>query len=165
MLKPAALSEDGYIIHQGRTGNIPYGPVKSSLNGCGWIAAYNLLKALGRPLPRPEALSRQLARGTPLRGVAGTSPRRLRRFLQAQGIPLAAAFSRRLAPAFARHAKAGIVYYLDGHEPHLVAFKAATGGRLRFFNVEYGDACHLLTMDAFIKQYAKFPLFYLMISR
>ena len=45
-LRPEALSSDGFIIDQRKTDNIPFGAVTSDRNGCGWIAAYNLRKAL-----------------------------------------------------------------------------------------------------------------------
>ena len=47
-LDPKALSDDGYIIDQRRTESISFGGCPSSKNGCGWIAAYNFLKALDR---------------------------------------------------------------------------------------------------------------------
>ena len=53
-LRPEALSADGFIIDQRKTDNIPFGAVTSDRNGCGWIACYNLLRALGRD-PDPEA--------------------------------------------------------------------------------------------------------------
>ena len=52
-LDPKALSDDGYIIDQRRTKAISFGGCPSSKNGCGWIAAYNFLKALDRT-PNPE---------------------------------------------------------------------------------------------------------------
>ena len=47
MLPQGCLSEDGYIINQGMLREIPFGNYPSSKNGCGWIAVYNLMKALG----------------------------------------------------------------------------------------------------------------------
>ena len=60
-LDPRALSDDGYIIDQRYTENIPFGGRPASRNGCGWIAAYNVLKALGQS-PDSELLRRQLER-------------------------------------------------------------------------------------------------------
>ena len=58
-LDPKALSDDGYIIDQRQTESISFGGCPSSKNGCGWIAAYNFLKALDRT-PNPEVLLRRL---------------------------------------------------------------------------------------------------------
>ena len=60
-LDPKALSDDGYIIDQRQTEAISFGGCPSSKNGCGWIAAYNFLKALDRT-PNPEVLLRRLER-------------------------------------------------------------------------------------------------------
>lgn len=60
-LDPKALSDDGYIIDQRQTESISFGGCPSSKNGCGWIAAYNFLKALDRT-PNPEVLLRRLER-------------------------------------------------------------------------------------------------------
>ena len=60
-LDPKALSDDGYIIAQSWTESFSFGGCPSSKNGCGWIAAYNFLKALDKA-PDPEALIRRLER-------------------------------------------------------------------------------------------------------
>ena len=60
-LDPKALSDDGYIIDQRQTESISFGGCPSSKNGCGWIAAYNFLKALDRA-PDPDVLLHRLER-------------------------------------------------------------------------------------------------------
>lgn len=56
-----AFSSDGYLIDQSKTGMLPYGNYDSSYNGCGWIAAYNALKAAGRTIPY-ETIRQELQR-------------------------------------------------------------------------------------------------------
>ena len=56
----------------------------SSFNGCGWIAAYNALQLLGRPLPPWEIID-ALEPGVVLRGYLGLSPFALRRFFKRLG--------------------------------------------------------------------------------
>lgn len=51
-----AFSPDGMIVRQSLATDVPYGRYPSSRNGCGWIATYNLLRAVGRPqTPEPSA--------------------------------------------------------------------------------------------------------------
>lgn len=47
-LPKESLSPDGYINDQIKVTNYMYGPVTVALSGCGPIAAYNALKALGK---------------------------------------------------------------------------------------------------------------------
>lgn len=60
------------------------GQIGSNFNGCGWIAAYNVLRLLNRPLP-PWKIIDGLESGAVLRGYLGLSPFSLRRFFQKQG--------------------------------------------------------------------------------
>ena len=41
------FTRDGFIFDQSRLEGMPYGRFRSSWNGCGWIAAYNLLRSQG----------------------------------------------------------------------------------------------------------------------
>ncbi len=153
-LDEAAFSADGYIIDQGKTGALAYGRFPSNYNGCGWIAAYNFFLAVGRPQP-PEQTCAELAAGSPFRCALGTGPRRLRGFLAAKGFATGAATRRKKALALARKAEAGILLYLDGAEPHLVAFAEAGQGRFRFFNALPGEARHLSTLADFFKAHTR----------
>lgn len=70
-----------------RLTRIPEGGPKqmgSSFNGCGWIAAYNALRLLERPLPPWEIID-ALEPGVVLRGYLGLSPFALRRFFKGIG--------------------------------------------------------------------------------
>ncbi len=157
-------SADGYIINQDATAHIPYGRMPSDYSGCGWIAAYNFLRVMGKN-PNPRQLARQLATGW-FKGGMGTGPLRLRQFLAGKGYRFAVCHSRRAAPALAHNAKAGILMYVSGiHGLHYVTFAAAQGSQKRFFNAEFGNEQHILTMAEFAKKYVKTPFCYLMVAR
>lgn len=160
---PAAYSADGYIVRQEHTGALRYGLLSSATNGCGWIAAFNFMRAMGRPAPE-AGVCRALAAGSPFKCLLGTGPGRLKRFLEAQGFALAGTARRPAMPALASAARAGILFYFEGAEPHFVAFAAAEKGKLRFFNAAPGEEDITATMAGFLARRAKFPAVYLMVN-
>lgn len=156
-----AFSLEGYIINQTLTGDVPYGWMKSSSHGCGWIAAYNFLKATGRPQP-PERLAALLGNASPLKSLLGTGPLRLQRFLEGCGCSLTTAATRRRIFQLAPRAKAGILLYNTGRSGHFVCFVPQSGGLLHFYNARQGDPAYLTTMEDFYKANVKLPATYLM---
>ena len=154
-VRPEALSQDGYIIDQRRTDNIPFGRFTSDRNGCGWIACYNLLKAMGQD-PNPEELVERLDRTLPLGGALGVHFLALVYALR-QEKPCFA-----LRPIhgqlLAEQAKAGIILYYTGRRNHYVAFRREEDGRLRFFGAVPGVQEHRLSLAEFYWDYVKFPL-------
>ena len=134
-LDPKALSDDGYIIDQRQTESISFGGCPSSKNGCGWIAAYNFLKALDRT-PNPEVLHE----------------------LRRQKVPLEFALRPFHAQELAQRNRAGIVLYRAGKTNHFAAFARQPDGTLRFFGAVPGYAHHNLSMAEFYWDYVKFPL-------
>lgn len=158
---PAAFSPDGYIISQEHTAGVPYGVHSSDYNGCGWIAAYNLLRALGRPA-KPLAAAKSLAASSPFHGSLGTGPLRLARWLRRRGIPVQTARKRPDVLRLAGRSRAGILFYFDDKEPHYVAFINQGGGVQRFLNAVDGAAMDTLPMAAFLDNRAAGPIYYLM---
>lgn len=156
-LSPGALSADGYIIDQRKTGNIPFGSLTSDKNGCGWIAVYNLLKALGRD-PDPEQIAAELEKTLMFHGKLGLNLFALIWELKKLHLPLNFAVRSFHAQELAARAPAGIVLYFTGKRNHFVAFRRAENGRLRFFGAVPGFRHHELTMAEFYWNYVKFPL-------
>ena len=74
------FSQDGYIIDQARVTDIRYGALTSDINGCGWIAEFNFLKRMGKPVDE-KTIADELIRHTLFRGLVGTDIFRLRRHL------------------------------------------------------------------------------------
>lgn len=163
-LPAGAFSPDGYIIAQGKATSVPYGRFTSNWNGCGWIAAYNLLKITGRAEDW-RLVSRALARGLTAEGALGTGPLRLARYLRGKGLRLETATSRIGAARLARFGSSGILLYATKEGPHYVAFADAKLGRHRFFNAEEGNSNHISTMAGFLKKEAKLPFVYLMLVK
>ena len=156
-LKPTALSADGYIVDQRQTANIPFGAVSSDKNGCGWIAAYNFLKALDREVD-PERLLRDLEKTLLLGGRLGLNLFALVWELKKQRLPLNFALRPFHAQCISERCRAGIILYYTGTRNHFAAFRREENGRLRFFGAVPGQAHDEKTMAEFYWDHVKFPL-------
>lgn len=150
-----AFSPDGYIISQENTAAMRYGSHGSHWNGCGWIAAFNLLKALGMAKPPAEVRDGMLP-GQWLGGSLGTGPFRLRRYLRRCGVMVQTAYTRKKAAMLAQNRKAGIVLFWDKKYLHYVTF-VRDGQGLRFLNAIDGHAAHYTDMKTFLQQFARGP--------
>mgnify|MGYP003623481067 CR=1 FL=1 len=155
------VNADGYITVQADTAHIPYGKRLSDYSGCGWIAAFNFMKAMGQS-PNAEALSQQLGRGW-FSGRLGTGPLRLRRSLQAQGFRFKTACTFRGASALAKNARAGILLYVHSQGLHYVAFLRQDADRQTYLNVGPGCETFTATLDIFRRTYAKTPFCYILV--
>ena len=152
---------EGFIVAQANTAHLPYGRRGSDYSGCGWIAAYNFLAAMGKR-PSADGIRQRLARGW-FQGRLGTGPLRLRRFVQAQGVPVKTARTKRGAAALAQNATAGILLYAHPHGLHYVAFTGDKGGQKRFLNVGAGQPVAVATLRDFLQTNAKTPFVYIMV--
>ena len=156
-LSKQALSSDGFIIDQRRTETVDFGCRSSDRNGCGWIAAYNFLKAMDRE-PDPEKTLRDLEKTLLFGGRLGLNFFALAAYLHKQGIPLQCAVTPFHTQQLSEHCRAGIILYRAGRTSHFAAFRREADGRLRFFGAEPGNAEDITSMAAFRWDHVKFPL-------
>ena len=156
-LRPEALSSDGFIIDQRKTDNIPFGAVTSDRNGCGWIACYNLLRALGRD-PDPEAIVKRLEKTLLLRGYLGLHLFALVRELRRQHLPLEFTLRPFHAQEISESAAAGIIMYFAGRRNHFAAFRREETSKLRFFGATPGLPGETASMAEFYWNHVNFPL-------
>lgn len=156
-----AFSKDGYIINQGILTEIPYGRYRSDYNGCGWISAYNFLRACQRELPY-EQVHRELNEKIWLGGRIGTNPFRLYRYLKAKGVIMKRVFTTKSLIRDTSRCKAGILMYWTGKGAHFVTFEKnnESGQIFRFFNAVYGKEFHYSTISEFEEQFCKFWLLF-----
>lgn len=158
------MSSDGYIIDQSLAINRPYGKSDSVITGCGWMAAFNFLKATGHPLPEKQ-VRLSLSQGW-FKGRLGTGPLRLKEYLQKNsGLPLETALKRKKVLQLARQAGAGVLLYNQENELHFVTFIAVEDGLFRFFNAEYGNPAYIMSMQDFITKNCKWGFHYIMTTR
>lgn len=156
-LKPSALSEDGFIIDQRQTDNIPFGRSASDKNGCGWIAIYNFLRALEQTAD-PEDLTDRLGKTLFPSSRLGLNFFVLVHELRRRGVPLEFSLRPFHTGLLSETCPAGIILYRAGRTNHFCTFRREPEGTLRFFGVLPGQSHHRMSMAEFYWDYVKFPL-------
>lgn len=180
-----ALSSDGYIINQRLLKNLPYGMKQSNYNGCGWIAAYNFLRACGRKKDW-DTVRQQLEDSLILGGLLGTHIVQMYLYLRRHGFHLHWAVGRKAARPYAEGCKAGVLFYFNGAALHFVTFLPATEAEVeqfaaaeqaekraealaaekpiqaqwyRFLNGKMGAQRDYATMEDFLERESQTPVF------
>ena len=142
------FSEDGYIVDQDCFHALRYRTMPASINGCGWIAAFNLRRFLGQDVSYPEVL-RELE-GMHLWNVPGPTLMTVMRAYLDRYVPQAReTVGREEALAAAAASRAGVFRYREKREPHFVSYLRTEDGRFRFFNVADGLEDCRMTMEEF----------------
>lgn len=142
------FSEDGYIVDQDCFHALRYRTMPASINGCGWIAAYNLRRFLGQDVSYPKVL-RELE-GMHLWNVPGPTLMTVMRAYLDRYVPQAReTVGREEALAAAAASRAGVFRYREKREPHFVSYLRTEDGRFRFFNVADGLEDCRMTMEEF----------------
>ncbi len=147
-------SADGYIIDQDYFGDRRYRTMQASINGCGPMAAFNLLRFLGRDLPL-DAILEDMDRRHWLHAPGPTSVRVMRAFLQEQVPEIREAAGREAALQLARESRAGIFRYQEGRVPHFISFIREKEGDCRFFNVADGLEDCRMSLEQFGAEHLK----------
>jgi hypothetical protein len=162
----SAFSSDGYLVDQARVTDIRYGAFQSSVNGCGWIAAYNFLKRQG-VVATERDVADELIRRAPLRGLTGTDLFRLKRMLRRRGYDTALKIVGRRGADLPEGTTTGVILYFHKDGPHYVAFYERGDGahktaqekpRFRFLNAIAGKEDHFDTLAGFLTKHSVLPL-------
>lgn len=133
MLKDS-FSSDGCIVRLSQITDVKYGRYPSAKNGCGWIAAYNLLRLSGREAD-PRAVARSLEKTLLFGGRLGTSFAPLAVYVAAKGLRPMLCFTRRTTKARAERSCCGILLCRAKKYAHYVAY-SNDGGRFTFYNTD-----------------------------
>ena len=149
ILTPAeGISADGYITDQDCFSSVRYRGMRADINGCGWIAAYNLRHALGQETDWDEVRQEMDAMHT-LRFPGPTLMRIMRNYLAKYVPDYRETAGREEAAQAAKESFAGIFRYQEGHEPHFISFVRRPDGKFRFFNVTDGMEDSVMSMEDF----------------
>ena len=152
-LTPAeGISADGYITDQDCFSSVRYRTMRADINGCGWIAAYNLRHALGQETGWDEVRQEMDSMHT-LRFPGPTLMRVMREYLAKYVPDYRETVGREEAAQAAKDSFAGIFRYQEGHEPHFISFVRQPDGRFRFFNVADGLEDSVMSMGDFAKEH------------
>ncbi|MCD7749251.1 MAG: hypothetical protein LUH42_04265 [Oscillospiraceae bacterium] len=147
------FSADGYIIDQDCFAAYPYRGSTSNINGCGWVAAFDLLRAQGRDISFQEVLD-GLNGLYPTKLPGPTPVRALRRYLAGFG-EYRLYRGRRASLRAAGQAPAGILRYWEGREPHYIPFLRREEGVYRFLNVADGLEDMACSMEEFFSAHCR----------
>ena len=150
----SGFSQDGFIIDQSRFSSLRYRETGSHINGCGWIAAYNLLRSLGADVDY-DIVRRGMDAMIRLRIPGPTPTRVLLRYL-APYTGTAVLSGRRAARQASGRAGNGILRYWEGREPHFVTFIRQPDGRFRFLNVTPALRDITMPMERFLEERCRF---------
>ena len=146
------FSAEGYIIDQDCFFDFRYRTIPANLNGCGWIAAYNLRKFLGHEVSFDQV--RQELDGLHFLRVPGPTLMCVMRKYLARYVPQCReTVGRDAALAAAQRSRAGIFRYREGHEPHFVSYIRQENGLFRFFNMADDFEDCAMTMEQFIAEH------------
>ena len=143
------FSKDGYIIDQNHFSAYRYRGMGSNINGCGWVAAYDLLRAQGSGIDF-ETVHRDMNALFPFQIPGPTPVWKLRLYLARHG-RYRLTVGKKASLAAAGQAPAGIVRYWEVNTPHFVPFVRQDDGRYRFFNVADRQEDFVCSMEEFFR--------------
>lgn len=157
MAAPKPLSEgfapDGYITDQDCFSSVRYRTMPASINGCGWIAAFDLLHFLSGEEDW-DSVRRALDEGHRIRMPGPTMLPVMRSYLLSQIPELQEVRGREAALAEASRSRAGIFRYREEKTPHFVFYCRRENG-FRFMNVADGLEDAVMPMEKFGEEHLK----------
>ena len=153
ILDDHVFDEEGYIIDQGSMQSIPFGWFDTQRKGCGWIAAYNLLKLNRRYTPMHEVIH-DLEKHNLLGKVSGQEMLWLVVYLKQKGLDIFVSL-----PGFsaAMHAfqscSSGILAYSHARGAHYAMFDKVNETDAHFYNAVYRRRNHQENFANFLHTY------------
>ena len=142
------FSSDGFITDQDCFSSVRYRTIPACENGCGFIAAFNLRKALGHAVAWDDVRA-ELDGMHQLRIPGPTVLNVMRRYLALCAPEARETAGREEAMAAAGKSRAGIFRYTEGCVPHFVCYVRREDGLFRFFNVAEGLEDCVMSMERF----------------
>ena len=142
------FSSDGYIKDQDCFSSVRYRTIPASENGCGFIAAFNMRRALGHDVAWDDVRA-ELDEMHRLRIPGPTLMKFMRKYLDLHVPGYKEVPGKEEAVAAAEKSLTGIFRYNEGHVPHFVSYIRLADGLFRFFNVDEGLEDCVMTMEQF----------------
>lgn len=143
---------EGMIFDQRAYAGDAYGLRGSDRNGCGWIAAYNVLRLLGRPVPADQ-VRREMEKYLLLGGLNGTPFYALLLYFRAKGFRTALCWRKHSFHRQALRHPASILFYLYRWGGHFAVLRPLPDGRCHFFNDVYGEMQDFRSMRTFLSDH------------
>lgn len=157
-LENSVFDERGYIINQGKMESIPFGWFNTRDKGCGWIAAYNLLKLNGKTMLMKDVLA-GLKHFAFIGNLLGQEKISLYFWLKKQGLNahISGGTNAKMIKKMCA-SKSGILLYIHRTNAHYVAYEVLKDGRIQFYNAVYGKKNHITTASEFLRENSFIPL-------
>ncbi len=152
-----SFSRDGYIINQDYTFEYPYGKLNSDQNGCGWIAIYNLLKAMGNEVDY-RLIYEDMNKILPYYGLVGTPTRIMKKVLGDYSIDFKEVKNVKAIMKSSKTFRYAIFRYFEKGVPHYITAIRLENNKFRFLNAQLGREDHICTMEEFFKEHVRIPI-------
>ena len=138
--------------------SIPFGWFNTRDKGCGWIAAYNLLKLNGKTMLMKNVLA-GLKRFAFIGNLLGQEKISLYFWLKKQGLSvhISAGTNAKIIKKMCA-SKSGILLYIHRTNAHYVAYEVLKDGKIQFYNAVYGKKNHITTASEFLSENSFIPL-------
>ena len=157
ILNDRVFDEEGFIINQGMMKDIPFGWFDTKAKGCGWIAAYNLLKMLGKETEMARC-AKELEKGAFLGELMGENYFKLFAWLKKQGLEVTMSLpTNKAALKKIANSPCGIILYNHARGAHYVTYRNLGKGNIQIYNAVYGKRNHVMNSAEFIRQFSLFP--------
>ncbi len=154
----SVFDEKGYIICQGKLKDFPFGKYNTADTGCGWIAAYNLLRMNLHFLSMQQCAEELGSHGI-FRKRFGQEEFLLYNWLVKQGmqVRLSLPGMKAVKEAMAS-SRSGILLYTHKQGMHYTAYRKVSSNSFQFYNAVYGLEDHIETIDSFFRKYSFLPI-------
>lgn len=148
------LDGEGYIIDQGHMDQVPFGWFSTKEKGCGWIAAYNLLKMNGMEEPADQVRREMEHYGLPGK-VLGQELVWLLAYLHHKGFHIRVSMpGYRGCEKILQDYPTGILMYLHKRGAHYAAYHAVDAQKVHLYNAIYQRKNHIVPIRNFLKAHA-----------
>lgn len=157
LVNDLVFDEEGCIINQGMMKKVPFGWFNTMEKGCGWIAAYNLLKIAGMEMTMEQCIW-ELEKYGFLGEVMGQGIGSLCFWLRKKGLPVQMSMpGNQRALKCMMHSSCGILLYQHAHGAHYAAYEAEKNGKIHLYNAIYGRRDYTVNAEQFLKRETLFP--------
>jgi hypothetical protein len=147
-----AWSGDGYLDRQEFMYNVPYGSSSVGEKGCGFIAGFNALKAIGLS-PNVEQVYQWFVSHLIFKGKIGTNVFQICKFLRENNVKFRIVLGKKQYSK----AKVGIMLYYTGENYHWVTYYFdEKASKFRFINADgHYSTVVRYTIDEFLKKHSE----------
>ncbi len=156
-IEDQVFDRQGNIINQGKLKDLPFGWFNTKDKGCGWIAAYNLLRMNGREHTM-ESCAAALEHYGLRTKLFGQEVFSLYTWLKREGLPVRIFVGlKQQCCEKMLESSSGILLYTHKRGGHYTAYRKVSKDHLQFYNAVYGLRDMVVAPDQFMNKYVFLP--------